>query len=161
MSEYKEMKSGDLDQAEISGLSPSYYTARRFVDEVLEDVHGVKFDDVIKGLTDRVYEEMQIILESHLWSDAGANIQSRIHNTVDDIVNALLRGKGWALQQYVFTSGYNGEEIRKAIAVHAKDELYDFRIKELERANSDLQTDLSRATARVRALNEELYQLKI
>jgi hypothetical protein len=119
-------------------LGPAWSASRRIADKVManwqNDAIKPLIDEAVKEIGYRLWEDVQDSLQS----DMEHNIAGHIRGMVDETVQALLVGKPWALERYVLTGNYNGDEVRATIAKHIPAELQAKRIADLEAQNKAL-----------------------
>lgn len=128
-----EITEQDWDFAEAhKALGPAYSFASRVCQKHLEAFEAEHMkplvDELCKKITERVWESVQ----DHLWSDTEMNLQGEMRHAVDGIIEGILGGKPWVLQQYCLGEKYNCGEIRKTLVSYIPKELQDARIADLE-----------------------------
>lgn len=124
--------------ADCPTLGPAWSASRRIADKVMTDwqAGAIKplIDEAVKQIGYRLWEDVQVSLQN----DMVRNIAGHIRSMVDETVKALLVGKPWALERYVLTGAYDGDEIRAAVAKYVPAELQVDRVKDLEAENKAL-----------------------
>lgn len=133
---------------DYKNLGPVYFSAqdaaKRFIDQWKIEHLEPLVEDICKGIQQKIWRDF----EDWLLCDTECNLQSRIKNMVDDVVEAIISGEEWALNRYVLAQSYSGERVRKGIFENAAEPIINQRIKdlekELERAKKDLEFHQSR-----------------
>ena len=125
-------------------LGPAYFDARRVAERFMAKFEAEQFKPLIDKMAETFSERLWADLQSSMLSDIEMNIQGEIWRMVDNCVEALLSGNGWALEKYVLAGRYNDAEIRAMIAKHIPAEIQDARIADLEKENARLNDSLSR-----------------
>lgn len=115
-----------------SVLGPHYFAARRIVAGATKHLEDDGLDEMVKGITDKIYEKLQNSVEACMWSDAQSNLQSKMWHMVDEIMKGVLSGDKWIMDRYALGSKYDCEKSRAAIAKHVGNEVLALRISDLE-----------------------------
>lgn len=132
-----------IEKAEdYPNLGPHYFAAQEAAKRIAEVVEGQHFEPLIKKFTGELYEKLLEATEEYLKSNVEDNAQGEIWRGVDDSVQDLLSGKGWALKRYALGERYDAEAVRAAIAKHIPEELLSQRLKDLEKENAELRKEL-------------------
>ncbi len=123
----------DLAQgAENLTLGPSYFAARRVMEQSLEGFDTEHVKPVLKKASDELYEMLLEGVQDYLWSNAEWNLQGKMWRMVDQCVLSLLSGEEWAMKKYALGPRYDCEKVRATVAKHVPAELQDARIADLE-----------------------------
>lgn len=130
------------DAEKYKTLGPAYFAARCVVEQAVAPFTADMMQSVVKEIADKLYTQLQDIIEDALWSDAELNLQGKMWRMVDETVQALLSGEKWAVERYCLGSRYDHDKVRAAIARHIPEELQNVRIADLEQEVADLKKSL-------------------
>lgn len=123
-------------------LKPSYFAARRVVEEAMKGFTAEALEPLVKTAVDAFTEKLQSDVEDYIWQNAELNLQSKMERMVERTVQALLSGETWALNAYPLAKTHDAAKVREAIAKHIPQELQEARLAELEKEVARLREDL-------------------
>lgn len=133
----------DLQESEKSPfLGPAYFDSRRVAQNIMDKFEADNFKPLLEKFSENFADVIRKDMENYILTDVECNIQGEMWRMVDNCVEALLTGKGWALQRYALTDKFDGPVIREAILRHASEELKGQRILDLEKQIESLKKDL-------------------
>ena len=113
-------------------LGPEYRASQRFAEGVMKGFQEEHLQPIIKMIIDQVTDKLWDVARDYLLADTETNVAGAVRDMVNQTVDALLTGKKWAMDRYLYADYSRGEDIRKAVAAHGGDELLMRRIADLE-----------------------------
>ena len=140
----------DDDVAVGPVLGPEYRASNRLAEAILAKFEAEHLKPLVEKVADEFRDKLWDDVRDYLLQDTELNVGGAIRDMVSQTIEALLTGKEWAMQRYPYADYSRGEEIRKAVAKHAGDNILSLRIVELE-------TDLAKRDETIRNMRESRW----
>ena len=112
-------------------LGPAYDFSRRVVEKAFSGFNEDHLQSITKAAADDFYDKLQDHICDYFWSDVEMNLQYKMWNAVNDIVDGILGGRKYVFEHYALGERYRCEDIRKALVEQIPREVQDARIADL------------------------------
>lgn len=113
-------------------LGPEYRASNRLAEAMLDKFSAEHLRPLVDKVADEFRDKLWNDVCEYLICDTELNVAGHIRHMVEQTVEALLTGKGWAMQRYPYAEYSKGKEIREAVAKHGGDTLLAQRVADLE-----------------------------